>query len=261
MGILNVTPDSFSDGGQYFSHRSAVDHALQMIEDGADIIDVGGESTRPGAEPLTVENELDRTIPVIESIRERNPDVMISIDTYKSIVAKEAVQAGADIVNDVSGLTMDENMPSILSEISVPVIIMHINGTPTNMQNNPVYKNLMGEIISFLEDKINLARSAGIKDHNIILDPGIGFGKTIDHNFRIIQKLSDISNIGFPVLIGASRKSFIGLTLDLPPHERIEGTAAAVSAGILNGARIVRVHDVKEMKRVVIISEKIRTAA
>ncbi|SVC68100.1 uncharacterized protein METZ01_LOCUS320954 [marine metagenome] len=261
MGILNVTPDSFSDGGQFFSHRSAVDHALQMIEDGADIIDVGGESTRPGAEPLMIEDELDRTIPVIESIRESNPDRLISIDTYKSTVAKEAVKAGADIVNDVSGFTMDKNMPGILSEISVPVIIMHINGTPTNMQSNPVYKDLMGEIISFLEDKINLARSAGIKDHNIILDPGIGFGKTIDHNFTIIQKLDQISNRGFPVLIGPSRKSFIGLTLDLPPHKRIEGTAAAVSAGILNGARIVRVHDVKEIIRVVAISEKIRTAA
>ena len=261
MGIINVTPDSFSDGGSFFDTNSAVNHAMQLIQDGADILDFGGESTRPGAVPLSATDELSRTIPVITAIREKNAGVLISIDTYKSEVAKGAIDAGADIVNDISGFTMGNNMPNIISNLNVPVILMHMKGTPTNMQNDPQYNDLMGEISSFFLNQINLAKSAGIKTEKIILDPGIGFGKTVNHNFTLIQKLNEFCELGYPVLIGPSRKAFIGTTLDLPPKDRVEGTAAAVSAGILNGARIVRVHDVKEMKRVVTITEKIRTAA
>ena len=261
MGIVNVTPDSFSDGGQYFSTDSAVNHAMSLINDGADILDIGGESTRPGAAPLYVDDEVNRILPVIKSIRQKDLVVLISIDTTKSVVAKLAVEAGADIVNDISGFTLDKRMPAIVAELDVPVILMHMKGTPKNMQNDPAYADLIGEISSFFLTQINVAKSADVSSEKIILDPGIGFGKTIAHNFVLIQKLKEFCDLGYPVLIGPSRKSFIGTILDLPPNDRIEGTAAAVSACILNGARIVRVHDVKEMKRVVTITEKIRTAA
>ena len=261
MGIVNVTPDSFSDGGQYFSTDSAVNHAMSLINDGADILDIGGESTRPGAAPLYVDDEVNRILPVIKSIREKDSVVLISIDTTKSVVAKLAVEAGADIVNDISGFTLDKRMPAIVAELDVPVILMHMKGTPKNMQNDPAYADLIGEISSFFLTQINVAKSADVSSVKIILDPGIGFGKTIAHNFVLIQKLKEFCDLGYPVLIGPSRKAFIGTILDLPPNDRIEGTAAAVSACILNGARIVRVHDVKEMKRVVTITEKIRTAA
>jgi len=261
MGILNVTPDSFSDGGQFFSVEAAIEHGQSLINDGADIIDIGGESTRPGADPLSIEDELERVIPVIKSIRKDHNDILISIDTYKSEVAQQAIEAGADIVNDVSGFVMDPKMPTAIANFNAFVILMHMKGKPTNMQENPSYDDLIVDISSFLLYQINIAKTTGIPTDKIILDPGIGFGKTAAHNFTIIQKLNKFCDLGFPIMIGPSRKSFIGTTLDLPPNERIEGTAAAVSAGILNGARIVRVHDVKEMKRVVAITEKIRTAA
>ncbi len=261
MGIINVTPDSFSDGGKYFRKNSAVNHAMSLIKDGADILDIGGESSRPGAAPISVKDELNRILPVIKLIRKTDSVVLISIDTTKSVVAKQAVEAGADIVNDISGFSLDKNMPSVVSSLDVPVVLMHMKGTPLTMQKKPHYDNLVGEISSFFLSQINVAKSAGIKTEKIILDPGIGFGKTLDHNFTIIQKLNEFCELGYPVLIGPSRKAFIGSMLGLPSHDRIEGTSAAVSAGILNGARIVRVHDVKEMKRVVTITEKIRTAA
>ena len=261
MGIINVTPDSFSDGGKYFRKNSAVNHAMSLIKDGADILDIGGESSRPGAAPISVKDELNRILPVIKLIRKTDSVVLISIDTTKSVVAKQAVEAGADIVNDISGFSLDKNMPSVVSSLDVPVVLMHMKGTPLTMQKKPHYDNLVGEISSFFLSQINIAKSAGIKTEKIILDPGIGFGKTLDHNFTIIQKLNEFCELGYPVLIGPSRKAFIGSMLGLPSHDRIEGTSAAVSAGILNGARIVRVHDVKEMKRVVTITEKIRTAA
>jgi len=261
MGIVNVTPDSFSDGGQYFSIDSAVIHAMQLIQDGADILDIGGESTRPGASVISVEEELNRILPVINSIRNKDETIPISIDTTKSVVAKRAIEAGADIVNDISGFMNDKNMPSVVGSLGVPVILMHMKGTPDTMQNNPQYDDIIGEISAFFINQINVAKMAGVKTEYIILDPGIGFGKTVNHNFTLIQKLNEFCELGYPVLIGPSRKAFIGITLDLPPKDRVEGTAAAVSAGILNGARIVRVHDVKEMKRVVTITEKIRTAA
>ncbi len=261
MGILNITPDSFSDGGLYFQREQAVNHAKAILEAGADILDIGGESTRPGAEPINAQDEIERVIPVIQEIRNTYPDCLISIDSYKPEVARKAIMAGANIINDISGLSLDDSMINLISDKKVPVIIMHMNGTPKNMQLDPIYKDLVSDVISFFRNQINKARAGGVRDDQIILDPGIGFGKTVDHNFSLIQHLGEICDLGYPVLIGPSRKSFIGSTLDLPAEERIEGTAASVCAGILYGARIVRVHDVMEMKRVVAITEKIRTAA
>jgi len=261
MGIVNVTPDSFSDGGQFYHPEKAIIHAMQLINDGADIIDIGGESSRPGANHVLLQEELERTIPVIQKIRQTSPDTLISIDTYKSEVAIQAIEAGANMINDISGLTMDETMPNIAAGLEVPIVIMHMQGTPANMQIKPRYKDLILDITSFFSDQIKLASNAGIEMARIILDPGIGFGKTIDHNFQLIQNLNEFCKLGYPILIGPSRKSFIGSTLDLPTEDRLEGTSAVVTAGIMNGARIVRVHDVKEIKRVVTITEKIRTAA
>ena len=256
MGILNVTPDSFSDGGKYDNTQQAVDFALKMEEDGADIIDIGGESTRPGAKPVEIEEELNRVIPVIEGIRKKS-DIVISIDTYKSNVAEKAIIVGANIINDISGLRFDNNMVHLASKLQVPIIIMHMLGNPQNMQTDPFYTDLIDELILFFQERVDLMTSNGILQNNIILDPGIGFGKTIDHNFTIIRELNRIVELGFPILVGPSRKSFIGLTLNLPPEERIEGTAAAVTASIMNGSRIVRIHDVKAMSRVVKITEQI----
>ncbi len=256
MGILNMTPDSFSDGGQFKSHDKAIDHALKMVEEGANIIDIGGESTRPGAEAVQLEKELSRTVPIIEAIRLKS-DCLISIDTYKSKVAKAALDAGADMVNDISGLTFDHNMASLVAERNVPVIIMHIKGKPGDMQKNPNYDNLIKEVKAFFEVQIAIAKRAGIDSGNIILDPGIGFGKRLEDNFEIIRELGQISTMGYPVLLGPSRKSFIGFTLDLPIEERIEGTLASITAGVINGARIVRVHDIRATRRTLTITEKI----
>ena len=256
MGILNMTPDSFSDGGQFKSHNKAIDHALKMVEEGANIIDIGGESTRPGAEAVQLEEELIRTIPIIEAIRLKS-DCLISIDTYKSKVATAALAAGADMVNDISGLTFDHNMASLIAERNAPVIIMHIKGKPGDMQKNPNYDNLIKEIKAFFEVQIAIAKKAGIDSGNIILDPGIGFGKRLEDNFEIIRELGQISTMGYPVLLGPSRKSFIGFTLDLPIEERIEGTLASITAGVINGARIVRVHDIRATRRTLTITEKI----
>ena len=261
MGILNVTPDSFSDGGKYVDAKIAIDHALEMIDNGADIIDIGGESTRPGSEPVSKNDECNRIIPVIESIKKNNSEILISVDTYKSYVAKRAVDAGADLVNDISGLTFDPNMLSYLSGKGIPVILMHINGRPKTMQNNPVYDDLIKDIRNFFLKQCNIAKENGIKKNHIILDPGIGFGKSFEHNFTVIRRLNEICDLGYPVMIGPSRKAFIGDALDLPPNERIEGTLATVVAGIMNGAKIVRVHDIKEVKRAVKVTEKILASA
>lgn len=256
MGILNVTPDSFSDGGKFSNPHNAIEFALKMETDGADIIDIGGESTRPGAKPINFEEETNRVIPVIEGIRKRS-DIIISVDTYKSSVANEAITAGANIINDISGLRFDNNMVHLISELQVPVVIMHMLGNPQNMQNDPAYNDLMQDLASFFKERISFMTTNGIKKKNIILDPGIGFGKTIDHNFTILRELNQLVDLGFPVLVGPSRKSFIGSTLNLPPEDRIEGTAAAVTAAIIHGSRIIRIHDVKEMIRVVKVTEKI----
>ena len=261
MGILNVTPDSFSDGGRYIDSKNALSHALKMIDMGADIIDIGGESTRPGSDPVSEDDECFRVMPVIESIKKINSEVLISIDTYKSNIAKRAIDAGADIVNDISGLTFDFKMLSVLSQNDIPVIIMHINGRPKTMQNNPVYNDLIKDVRDFLFKQCELALKNGIKKNNIILDPGIGFGKSFEHNFTLIRRLKEISELGYPLMIGPSRKAFIGDALDLPPNERIEGTLATVIAGIFNGANIVRVHDVREVKRAIVITERILGSA
>jgi len=256
MGILNITPDSFSDGGNFQNHPDAIAHTLQMEQDGADIIDIGGESTRPGAVQVDIEEELSRVIPVIEGIRE-NSDIAISIDTYKSNVAQKAISAGADILNDISGLRFDNKMVALASELQFPVIVMHMLGNSQNMQDNPNYNDIISELISFFQERVKVLKSNGITNNNIILDPGIGFGKTVYHNFTIIREIKQLVSLGFPVLLGPSRKSFIGNTLNLPTEDRLEGTIAAVTAAIMNGTRIVRVHDVKEMLRVVKVTEKI----
>ncbi len=255
MGILNITPDSFSDGGRFFEQTDAVLHSFQMIKDGADIIDVGGESTRPGADPILLEEELRRVIPVIRKIRQKN-SVPISIDTYKSQVAIEALNAGANIVNDISGLHFDEKMADAIAGSGASVVIMHIKGTPKNMQADPHYDDVVKEIYDYLAEAVEAAKRKGIKQ--IMIDPGIGFGKTIQHNLEIIRRLDEFRGIGVPVLIGVSRKSFIGKILETPVETRLEGTAAAVTASILHGADIVRVHDVREMRRVALVADAIR---
>ncbi len=258
MGILNVTPDSFFDGGRYFNLQKAVDHAFRLIDEGADILDIGGESTRPGAEPVSIDEELRRVIPVIEALTKRI-SIPISIDTYKARVAEEAIQAGATIVNDISGLRFDPEMPSVVSKYRVPVVIMHIKGTPKDMQKNPHYEALIPEIIEYLRKSIVIAKQAGVDENMIIIDPGIGFGKLPEHNLQIIKNLREFSNLGKPILIGVSRKSFIGKILnDAPPDERLEGTAAAVAASVLNGANIVRVHDVGFMAKVVKVADAVK---
>ena len=260
MGIVNITPDSFSDGGKYNTLESAFDHSLKLVEEGADIIDVGGESSRPGSSSITLNEELDRTLPLIIKIRTNFPDIIVSIDTTKSKVAEQAILSGANIINDISGLSNDKNMVKVASKYNVPVVIMHMQRNPKTMQNNPSYSDLIGQIKLFFEDQIQLATNTGIQKDRIILDPGIGFGKSFEDNFKLINQLDKFCKLGFPILIGPSRKSFIGLALNEGIKNRLEGTAAAVTSGIIRGARIVRVHDVKQIKKVVKITDLIRTA-
>ena len=256
MGVLNVTPDSFFDGGKYAEKNSAVERGLALESEGADIIDIGGESTRPGADPVTEAEELERVIPVIEGLSSEL-QIPISIDTYKASVAEAAIQAGADIVNDVSAMRMDVHMMEVVAHYKVPVILMHMKGEPKNMQRNPVYKNLMDELYLFFEDRIEAAKNAGIPEDRIIIDPGIGFGKRLWDNYEILQRLTEFKGLGCPVLVGPSRKSFIGKVLNLPAEERLEGTAAAVAACVAGGSQIIRVHDVRQMLRVVQIADLI----
>ncbi len=258
MGILNITPDSFSDGGRHLDRSEAVDHALRMVGDGADIIDIGGESTRPGSDPLPLEEELRRVLPVIGALAKK-VGVPISIDTYKSAVAGRALDAGASMVNDISGMRLDADMPKVVAEYGVPVVLMHIKGSPKDMQNKPVYSALIPEIIEYLEGSIGIAIESGVRDDLIIVDPGIGFGKTFDHNLAILNNLEKFTALGKPLLVGPSRKAFIGKILGgATPDERIEGTAAAVAVSIMKGAQIIRVHDVKEMTRVARVADAIK---
>ncbi|MCL4384860.1 MAG: dihydropteroate synthase [Actinobacteria bacterium] len=245
MGIVNVTPDSFFDGGEYFKLEDAYKRVDKIVGEGADIIDVGGMSTRPGSKPVSLEDELERTIPVVRYIK-KNYDISVSIDTYRSQVASEAIQAGAEIVNDISGLNFDKDLKKIIADSGSYLVLMHMQGNPQNMQENPSYKDVTGEIYNFFNNQILLALEAGIKSENIIIDPGLGFGKTLEHNFIIIKKLADFKSLGYPILIGASRKSFTGALLNLPPNERLESSLAAATICVLNGASILRVHDVKE---------------
>ncbi len=257
MGILNVTPDSFSDGGKYVTREKAVDHALKMVEDGADIIDVGGESSRPFSRPISTDDELKRVVPVIESLRERS-SIPISVDTCKARVAEESCLAGADIVNDISGLRYDPEMADMVSTAKVKVIIMHMKGLPETMQTAPYYDDVISEICTFFQERIQFSAVKGIDQDNIILDPGIGFGKRVEDNLKIIKHIDVFKRFGLPVLVGTSMKGFIGKITESTRKGRIEGTLASISISVWNGADIVRVHDVKKAKKVVLLTDAIR---
>lgn len=252
MGILNITPDSFSDGGKFNEMEAAVSQAKKLVEAGADIIDVGGESTRPGAEYVTEEEEIKRVVPIIKAIK-KELDVTISIDTYKSKTAEEAIKAGADIINDIWGAKYDKNIAKVAAKYNVPIILMH------NREDKP-YANLMEDIIKDLQESIDIALEAGVKKENIILDPGIGFAKTYEENLMVMNKCEVIRDMGYPVLLGTSRKSMIGLTLNLPVNERVEGTLATTVMGIMKGMEFIRVHDVLENKRAAIMTDIILKA-
>lgn len=256
MGVLNVTPDSFSDGGKFFGLEKALSQSLKMVEEGADIIDIGGESTRPSSVPVSLEEEEKRVLPVIEALAKKIT-VPISIDTYKSQIARKALESGAEMINDISGLRFDSEMVKVVSRYNVPVIIMHIKGTPQNMQENPYYENVIKEIKDYFEERINLATASGISEENIILDPGIGFGKRFEDNLVVLKNLKEFKKLEKPLLLGLSRKSFIGKILDLPVEERLEGSLAALAYSIMQGAHIVRVHDVKESVRVARVADAI----
>jgi len=258
MGIVNVTPDSFSDGGMFGGVEDAAAYALQMEEAGADIIDVGGESSRPGSEPVSADEEMERVVPLIEKL-EGTLSIPISIDTMKAAVARRALEAGAEMVNDVSAMSFDGQMPEVVASHRVPVVLMHMRGQPRTMQEGDLsYRSLMGEIAGFLEGRIEAAVSAGVDRENVIVDPGIGFGKSTTDNIAILRNLRELKALGRPILVGASRKRFIGQITDREdPEDRLEGTAASVTASILNGAHIVRVHDVAFMERVSRIADGI----
>ncbi len=257
MGILNVTPDSFSDGGQYADEERAFAHACEMAAAGADIIDIGGESTRPGAAPLAREEELRRIIPLIERLSAELP-VPISVDTYKSSVAKKAIEAGAAIVNDISGLRFSRDMANVVADSGAAVVVMHIKGTPRDMQQSPVYDDVVGEVMAYLEEGIEIALKAGVDREKILIDPGIGFGKTLEHNLIILNRLEEFRALGKPIVLGTSRKKFIGAVLNIQmPEERVEGTAATMALGIERGARVVRVHDVARMAQVAKMTDAI----
>jgi dihydropteroate synthase len=257
MGILNTTPDSFFDGGKYLMFKDACEKADEIVKEGAHIIDVGGMSTRPGSEPVSIKEELERTIPLINYIK-KNHDILISIDTCRSEVAGSALIEGADIINDVSGLVLDEKMKQVAAQSGANLILMHMKGNPENMQIDPAYDDVTGEIYDFFRIQTNIAISAGVKQENIIIDPGLGFGKTPEHNFKIIKKLSDFKSLGYPILVGASRKSFTGLLLKLSPEDRLEGSLAAAILCVSNGADILRVHDVKETIRAIKVVKAIQ---
>jgi len=259
MGVLNVTPDSFSDGGRFAARDSAVAHAVEMAEAGADLIDVGGESTRPGSQPVPAEEQIRRVVPVIEEIARRNLPVVVSIDTTRASVAAAALDAGAGVVNDISAGRDDAAMLPSVAERGVPVVLMHMQGTPATMQLNPTYDDVVRETIDFLHERIAAAEGAGVAPHRILVDPGIGFGKTMAHNLELLRRQSEFAMLGRPVLIGTSRKGFIGrITNEPEPSRRLFGTAASVAWSVANGAAVVRVHDVAEMSKVVRMTEAIR---
>ena len=269
MGILNVTPDSFSGDG-IIARGDAVDVAVnqarEFLSQGADILDVGGESTRPGSAPVNADEEMGRVIPVIDELRKNFPEALISIDTYKAQVAEEALKSGAHFVNDVWGLRADENLAGVMAKYNAPVILMHNRSNPASVEvreklggayTGAEYQNLVEDVKRELMASVELARKANIAESHILLDPGIGFGKTREHNLELINRLNEIRELGYPVLLGTSRKSSIGFTLDLPADQRVEGTAASVAVGITRGADIIRVHDVKEMARVAKMTDAI----
>ncbi len=249
MGILNVTPDSFSDGGQWNAVDKALEHAQDMIAAGASIIDIGGESTRPGAAFVSVEEEISRVIPVVKALREHNSKILISIDTSQPEVITEAIQAGADIWNDIRALTVKDAVATA-SKLQIPVILMHMQGTPFTMQNHPHYDDTLSEVIAFLQERVEICLNAGIKRENIILDPGFGFGKSVNDNFTLLNHLEDFVNLGYPLLSALSRKSMLGAACNLPnPQDRLIGSVAGALISFMKGAQMVRVHDVKETRQ------------
>jgi len=256
MGVLNLTPDSFYDGGSYPTVEAAVSRALAMEEAGAGIIDIGGESSRPGSRAIPLEEELGRVIPVIKSLAGRL-EIPISIDTYKAEVARRALNAGARIINDISAFRIDPDLASLVAAESGPYIMMHMQGRPGTMQAHPSYRDVLGEIKLFFRERIKWAEGEGIAPARIIIDPGIGFGKTLEHNLEIISGLPSLAELGRPILIGPSRKSFIGSILGRKPDDRLWGTAGAVASCIAGGAQIIRVHDVKEMKDLSVVMDRI----
>ncbi len=256
MGVVNVTPDSFSDGGKFLDHQHAIDHAMGMVDAGADIIDIGGESTRPGADPVDAQQEVERVLPVIEGVRNQS-DVWISVDTYKSAVAAAAADAGADIINDISGLGFDEDLADTVADTDTALVLMHIRKTPKSMQKDIDYDDVVDDILGYFHTRVQRAERAGISPERVILDPGIGFGKTVEQNYRLLRELNTFAQLGHPLLVGTSRKSFIGAVIDKPPQKRLWGTAATVACSLLTGADIVRVHDVEQMADVVRTAEAI----
>lgn len=262
MGVLNVTPDSFSDGGHFLAFSDAVEHALRMEWEEADIIDIGGESTRPGAEPVSVEEEMERVIPVIQKLREQT-DIPISIDTYKAQTAEAAIEAGADMVNDISALRFDPDMAELIANKKVPLTLMHMLGTPRNMQKKPRYDNCVEEIARFFKERIDFCIKSGIDKSKLILDPGIGFGKRLCDNLEILSGLYGFRRFALPLLVGVSRKSFIGMLhpVDSEAHRRLGGSLGAVVAAVINGADIVRVHDVAETVEALKVIQAIRETA
>jgi len=266
MGVLNVTPDSFSDGGLYATEEAALARAREMIAEGADIIDIGGESTRPATfgdqSLLEAREEIERILPVIRRIAAEHPAIPVSVDTYKAEVAEAALHAGAKIINDISGLTHDPQMAPLAAKTGAPLILMHLLGAPHDIPLAPVYDDVVGEIGAFFEKQILYAEGLEVRREQIIVDPGIGFGKTTEHNLEILRRLAEFKRFGRPILIGPSRKRFLGKLLhDAPPGDRLEGTEAAVAIGIANGADIVRVHDVRQIARVATVADAIvRTA-
>jgi dihydropteroate synthase len=255
MGILNITPDSFSGDGIYADPKKAVACALRMVKEGASIIDIGGESSRPGSQPVNAKEELDRVVPVVKGLVERN--IPISVDTYKPEVAREALELGANMINDITGLT-NPKMAGLIADHEAGIVIMHMKGEPKTMQNNPIYEHgVMEEVKIFLTSQISVAEDAGIDPESIVIDPGIGFGKTLNHNLEIIRNLASLKDLSKPVMVGPSRKSFIGKILDLPVDQRLEGTLATIVASAINGADIVRVHDVPESNQALTITDTI----
>lgn len=259
MGVLNVTPDSFSDGGKYDQPETAIEHALAMERAGADLIDIGGESTRPGAEDTPASQELDRILPVLQGLRGRLT-IPVSVDTRRSTVAEIAIREGAQIINDVSGLRSDGRTAEVAAKCGAPLVLMHMRGEPSTMQRGPFARDVMKDVVRGLRESVAKAREAGVAKSQIILDPGIGFGKSYAQNYELIEKLPQLAALGYPLLVGSSRKGFLGATLArggqrLPPEERIWGTAATVTAAVLGGAHIVRVHDVPEMAQVARVAD------
>ncbi len=257
MGIVNVTPDSFADGGRYLDSEKAIAHGIALASQGADIVDVGGESTRPGARPVSAGEEMGRVLPVIRGLR-RTLSIPISIDTTKADVARAAVDEGADMVNDISALRFDPAMAPLVAAAKLPVVLMHMLGTPRTMQQSPRYQDVVEEVKEFLRRRIRFALEAGVSAERIIIDPGIGFGKNLDHNLALLRGLPSLASLGQPLLVGPSRKTFVGKLLDAGPEERLEGSLAAAVAAVLAGANIIRTHDVKESRRAIRIADALR---